>query len=353
MNDLEKRLAKEYKTKYAYFTGNATTALYLLFKSLNMQNKKILFPDITCMTPVNAAVYAGYEPVFCDVNRHDFTMNIQSLKDIIINENVGIVVPTHIYGHMCNMKEIYAICQKNNVIVVEDCAQTITVSQYNDYAVTSFGHTKIIETEKGGGALFYNNINLKEKLDEYSTGLNNTNDKLLSENYSREYYNIAKNLNGQQYYDEMRNLQYNSKKVFLGHFKENDELLEILNNKKDIIKKRSKRAKLYFNNLDKCYFEMPDITINEEHPLWRMTVLVKNIIRDKFVEQVRKNNIDVSTWYPQLHRIYSQQNDEKFKNSEFVTNNLVNFWVTEKYSEEKILTDIKFINNIVRGIENE
>ena len=350
MNDLEKRISKEYKTKYAYFTGNATTALYLLFKSLNMQNKKILFPDITCMTPVNAAVYAGYEPVFCDVNRHDFTMNIQSLKDIIINENVGIVVPTHIYGHMCNMKEIYKVCKNNHVIVVEDCAQTVNISQYNDYAVTSFGHTKIFETQVGGGVLFYKEQQLKDKLNQYLNGLNNINDKSLSENYSREYYRIVKTLSGQKYYDEMRKLQYNSHDVFLGHFKENNELFEILDNKKNIIKDRNKRAELYLNNLDKDYFEIPNITIDEEYPLWRMTVLVKNIDRDRFVEEVRKNNIDISTWYPQLHKFYCKQDDDKFKNSLYISKNLINLWIVQQYSLEKIKNDIYIINKIAKNM---
>lgn len=354
MNDLEKKISKAYESSYTYFTGNATTALYILFKSLDIQKRsKILFPDITCMTPVNAAVYAGYEPVFCDVNRNDFTISIESLKRIIKEENVGIAVPTHIYGHICNMKEIYKICTENDIIVVEDAAQAALISQYNDYAVTSFGHTKIMETVAGGGAIFYKDNKQKERFDKYTEGLNSVTNEEVAGEYRREYYKIAQNLNGQQYYDEMRKLQYNSSNVFLGHFKENNELFKLLDNKQCIITDRNRRTELYYNNLDENYFELPNIHINEKRPLWRMTVLVKNINRDKFVKEVRKNNIDISTWYPQMHKFYSKQSEKEFKNSEFISNNLVNFWVTEEYSVEKILDDINNINIIARGIKNE
>lgn len=353
MNALENKLCNIYNSKYAYFTGNATTGLYLILKSLDLKNRKVLFPDITCMAPVNAAVYAGYIPLFCDVNLSDYTMNVKSLNKILEEENIGIVVPTHIYGHICDTKEIYSICKKKNIIVIEDAAQTIGISEYSDFAITSFGHTKIIESEIGGGAIFYKDIEFKDKFEKYAKGLKSINDKELSSNYAKEYYRIAKTLKGDQYYNEMKELQYNSKEVFLGHFNHNLELSNILDNKNYILKLRYERALIYFKKLDKEFFELPKINIEKENPLWRITVNVKNINRDEFVNEVRKNDIDISTWYPNLHNFYSSQDDKIFKNSIYLSKSLVNLWVTEKYSLEKIKHDIDIINKIARRIKYE
>ena len=350
MNALENKLCEIYLSKYAYFTGNATTALYLLFKSLNMQHEKILFPNITCMTPVNAAIYAGYDVFFCDVSKEDYTMDVNSLKTVIKEENIGIVVPTHIYGHICNMKEIYEVCKNNNIIVVEDAAQTVGISEYNDYAITSFGHTKIMETELGGGVIFYKERDLRDSFDKYAEGLKCINDKELSNQYSTEYYRISRNLKGQQYYNEMKKLQYNSKNVFLGHFKDNIKLSSVLDKKEDILKSRYERVQLYLEKLDQKYFEFPKINVTLENPLWRMTVIVKNLNRNAFVDEVRKNNIDISTWYPNLHKFYTEQNDEEFKNSIFISDNLVNFWITGEYSLMKIKHDIDIINKIAQNM---
>jgi len=350
MNALENKLCEIYGSKYAYFTGNATTALYLIFKSLNIRYKKVLFPNITCMAPVNAAIYAGYEVIFCDVNKNDYTIDIDALKNIIRNDSIGVVVPTHIYGHVCDMKEIYEVCKSNDVLVIEDAAQTIGISKYNDYAVTSFGHTKILETELGGGVIFYKESAIKDFFDKYAKGLKDNNDKELSEQYSKEYYRITKNLNGQKYYEKMRKLQYNSRNVFLGHFKDNIKLSSLLDKKDDILKSRYERVQLYLENLDQKYFEFPKINFTLENPLWRMTVIVKNLNRNAFVDEVRKNNIDISTWYPNLHKFYTEQNDQEFKNSIFISDNLVNFWVSEKYSLIKIKHDIDIINKIAQNM---
>lgn len=349
MNYIEKMLSKVYNMEYTYFTGNATTGLYLIFKSLNITKKKIVFPNITCMAPVNAAIYAGYEVVFCDVNIDDFTMNIASLKELMDKEEIGIVVPTHIYGYMCNTKDIYELCNNNNIIVVEDGAQTVEISQYNDFGVTSFGHTKIFETNIGGGAIFYKDVHAKEKFDYFSKDLSGTSNNDDFKLYTTEYYRIAKTLVGNEYYLEMKKLQINSKDIFLRHFKENEELVYILENRDSIIEKRKKRFELYKNNLYKDNFVISDKIVENMNPLWRLSLLIKNINRDKFVEEARKINVDISTWYPCLHKFYSNQEDSDLKNSIYISDNIVNFWVTEKYSESKIKDDIVEINKILKN----
>ena len=68
MTELECVIRDKFHKRYAVFTGNGTTAMYLAFQALGMQEKKVLYPAISCTNPVNAAIYARYNVDFCDIN---------------------------------------------------------------------------------------------------------------------------------------------------------------------------------------------------------------------------------------------------------------------------------------------
>lgn len=100
MTDLETTICQQYGVKYGIFTGNGTTAMYLAFCALGLQKKKVIFPAISCTNPVNAAIFAGYEVEFCDVQLKDYTIDLIMLNEMLSTGKYGIVVPTHIYGHI-------------------------------------------------------------------------------------------------------------------------------------------------------------------------------------------------------------------------------------------------------------
>lgn len=45
MNHLEEQLCSIYKRKYGVYTGNGTTAMYLAFEALGLQDRKVVFPQ--------------------------------------------------------------------------------------------------------------------------------------------------------------------------------------------------------------------------------------------------------------------------------------------------------------------
>ena len=269
------------------------------------------------------------------------------MKKVIESENVGIVVATHIYGHICDMKSIYEICKEKNIVVIEDSAQTTYVSKYNDFAITSFGHTKQLQTLTGGGAIFYKDKLLEKEFDKYSCNLNDKSNSDDFDKYRSEYYRIVKEVTGDEYYSQMKKLQIESKDIFLRHFKENDELLNILKDKERIISERNKRIDLYKKNLNNSKFIYPKIDRKDDTTLWRLSILVKDIDRDKLVDLVRENNVDISTWYPCLHRFYSEKKDCEFSNAVEIEKSIINLWILEDYLEEKIIEDIEKINYLI------
>ena len=222
MNLVEKKICKITNRKFCIFTGSGTTAMYLYFKSLNYKGK-IVFPSITCRHAVNAAVYAGREPIFCDVNITDYTINIESFTNIIKNNKIACVVATHVFGNICNLAQINMLSKKYEIKVLEDAAQSFG-SKYKgkltdskcDASVLSFGYSKNIDCG-GGGAIIINNKNLYNKLMKINNLLNNKSLNYTSEykkykdNYYSNKYKVKNNFNENNH---ILNYEKKTKKCF-------------------------------------------------------------------------------------------------------------------------------------------
>lgn len=350
MTDLEKKLCCFYNKKYGVYTGNGTTAMYISFLALNLQNKKVLFPSITCTNPINAAIYAGYEVVFCDVNMSNFTMDIESLKNTIEKENVGIVVPTHIYGHMCDVQKIKEMCNKEGIIVLEDSAQTIEMSNV-DLSVTSFGHTKIFETSDGGGIVLCNDENLFNRIRSAREQLKPKPNKseLLFDDYRSRYYEIIRKSTSQNDRNsELIKLFLSSKDTFIYDSRNNTSLLAKMENREYIYEERRKKEKLYWELIEKKYIKLPTIDVDKT-VCWRFSYLYLGN-RNLLLEKARKQGIDISSWYPDVSQIF---NNIYFENSQFVQDHIVNLWISEDYSEKEIRNNIKQINELMEECINE
>jgi len=111
----------------------------------------------------------GLEPVFCDINPVDFTMNVKMLKDLITDRTCAIV-PVHVYGNVCNVEEIERIAKKYELKVIYDAAHTFGVKYkgkgigcYGDISCFSFHATKVFNSIEGG-AVCYTDKNFGEEL---------------------------------------------------------------------------------------------------------------------------------------------------------------------------------------------
>lgn len=345
MNDLEKFLAEKFNKRYCCFTGSGTTAIYLILKSLNLKNRKILYPAITCMTPVNAAIYAGYEPVFCDVNLNNYTMDIAALESILEREKIGIIVPTHIYGHRCNMDAINKLARERNIFVLEDAAQSYYFGDA-DASIISFGHTKIFQTCKGGGAIFTDNEELHKKVycEKEKISYIPFDVEKLFELYREEYYKILNEYTGKEMYKSMKELQLKCKDAFIYNMDYNDEIIKTISISEEIIKGRIERKQLYNKYLDKKYIEAPHV--RKEDGLWRYTFLY-NGDRDKLLYKVREQGIDISSWYMNLSKVY-RHDYKNLPNASYLEKKIVNLWIDESCSEKSIIENIYIINSILK-----
>ncbi len=169
VKQFEKIIAEFCQMPHALAVSNGTVALHLALEALGIgEGDEVIVPDITFAASINAVIYCGATPVLVDITRDTWTMDISSLEKAITKKTKAIM-PVHLYGHPCAMDELISIAKKNNLLIVEDCAESLgaeykgkPTGSFSDAATFSFFGNKTITTGEGGMILF-NDKNVYEK----------------------------------------------------------------------------------------------------------------------------------------------------------------------------------------------
>ncbi|MFT5452222.1 MAG: perosamine synthetase [Enterobacterales bacterium] len=148
-------------SEYALAVSNGTVALHLALVSLGIATgDEVIVPDITFGATLNAVVLAGAIPVIIDVEESTWNMSIALLKKHITAKTKAIM-PVHIYGIPCNMPAIMDIAERNDLLVIEDCAEALGssinnkhVGTFGDIGTFSFFGNKVITCGEGGALIF-------------------------------------------------------------------------------------------------------------------------------------------------------------------------------------------------------
>ena len=138
---------------------NGHMSLELTIQAMGLRGEIITTP-FTFASTTHAIVRNGCEPVFCDVNAYDFTIDVTKIENLITDKTCAIM-PVHVYGNVCNVEEIDKIAKKYGLKVIYDAAHTFG-ERYNDKGIASFGDascfsfhaTKVFNTIEGGAVCF-------------------------------------------------------------------------------------------------------------------------------------------------------------------------------------------------------
>lgn len=148
---LETKYAKFVGSKYAVTCNSGTSALHLALLALGIKKgDEVIMPDFTMVACGFAVSYVGATPVFVDC---DDTLNIDVTQiEKKITKKTKAIMAVHIYGVLCDMKEIHRIAKKHKLYVIEDAceAQGAVYKSKADITCYSFFKNKIIHAEEGG-----------------------------------------------------------------------------------------------------------------------------------------------------------------------------------------------------------
>jgi dTDP-4-amino-4,6-dideoxygalactose transaminase len=168
----EKKLAEYCQSKHALLVANGTDALEISLQALGVSHGDLVgVPGVTFYATAEAVINMGAIPVFIDVDPLSGLLDPESLKRVIKDQKLKAIIPVHIYGLPAPMKTIESICEKENILIVEDAAQAIgadldnyPVGGGNNLTTFSFYPTKNISAFGDAGAILTNDDDLAEKI---------------------------------------------------------------------------------------------------------------------------------------------------------------------------------------------
>jgi dTDP-4-amino-4,6-dideoxygalactose transaminase len=170
--ELEKKFKSFLGVKAAYSFNSGRSALMAIMEGLALpKGSQVLLQAFTCNAAVNPIRWAGLEPVFVDCDQ-SYNLSVDDLKKKITSQTRAVMVQ-HTFGLPADMNEIVEICEKNNLILIEDCAHSLgakykgrKVGTFGKAAFFSFGRDKMISCVYGGMAAA-NDENLAKKIAAY------------------------------------------------------------------------------------------------------------------------------------------------------------------------------------------
>lgn len=172
--DFEAEFAKWTGTEYAIALANGTVALEVALKALGVsEGDEVVVTSRTFLASASSIVTVGAVPVFADVDPDSQNITAESIQAVLSKKTKAIIC-VHLAGWPCEMDSIMALANKNDLFVVEDCAQAHG-AKYKGRSVGSIGHIstwsfcqdKIMSTGGEGGMVTTNDRVLWSKMWSY------------------------------------------------------------------------------------------------------------------------------------------------------------------------------------------
>src|SRR3989338_532624 len=185
INKFEDEFAKYLDTKYAIGAPSGRWGLYYILKNLNLrEGDEVILPAFTYFAVPAVIVKLGLKPVFVDINSQDFNINVQKIKESI-TKRTRVIIPTHLYGFVCELEKILDMGREYDIKIIEDCAQSLgaeykgrKTGSLGEASYFTFGITKNFTT-LGGGMIATNNGELADKIRQEIITIRKTDNRVL------------------------------------------------------------------------------------------------------------------------------------------------------------------------------
>ena len=173
VSEFESAISNYVKTKHSVAVTNGTAALHLGVLALERfyrknktqdKKKKVISTPITFAASTNCALYANLEPQLIDIHEDSACLDIEKTIDFIKKNHNSItgVVPVSFGGYPLDLKDLFEICQKHGIWIMEDACHALgawrkspdqvfaSSCKYSDASILSFHPAKHIACGEGG-----------------------------------------------------------------------------------------------------------------------------------------------------------------------------------------------------------
>ena len=157
-------------SQYAITVGNGLDALRISLLAIDIQEgDEVIVPAHTFVASWLAIASVGAIPRPVDINPITYNIDISRIKSEITPKTRAIM-PVHLYGKPCNMRQIRSIAEQYNLWIIEDAAQAHgaiydgkKIGCHGDIACWSFYPGKNLGAFGDAGAITTNNAMIAQK----------------------------------------------------------------------------------------------------------------------------------------------------------------------------------------------
>jgi len=186
--EFEQKIAQKFGKKYGVFVNSGSSACLLALASLQLpKNTKVITPACTFSTTLAPIIQLGLIPVFVDVGLNTYVPNIEDILNTITDEVKVLMLP-NLIGNKPNWKEIkekLISIGREDIILIEDSADTITYTPETDISTTSFYASHVITAGGSGGMVMFNNEKLRNVCLQYRDwGRVGDNSEIMSDRFN-------------------------------------------------------------------------------------------------------------------------------------------------------------------------
>jgi len=328
IQQFERRVADYCGANYAYACNSATSALHIACLALGVGEGDLVWTSpISFVASSNCALYCNAEVDFVDIDGTTYNMSTIALEKKLEEAKAKgrlpkVVIPVHLAGQSCEMKQIHALSKTYGFKIIEDAShgigaqykgQPIGSCAYSDITVFSFHPVKIITTGEGGMCLT-NDPNLSLLLARYR-----------SHGITRQAAEMSKVPDGPWYYEQLSlglNYRMNDIQAALG-LSQMDRLDEFIEKRRAIARRYDE---LLGNSIVQTPHQHPDTNSSWHLYIIRLKENAK-ISHKQLFEKFRAAGILVNIHYIPIYR------QPFYKELGFTS---AGFEEAEKYYEEAI-----------------
>lgn len=252
ISELEEKLCTITGAHYAVAVSNGTAALHIACMAAGVTvGDEVITTPITFAASANCALYCGATPVFADINELTYNLDPEAVKEMITHKTKAIVA-VDFTGQAVQLNEFTDLCQKNNLVLIEDAAHSIGtvyegrgVGSIADMTTFSFHPVKTVTGGEGGAVLTNSKEYYEHLLLARSHGI--TREESFMENPSQ----------GGWYYEQI-DLGFN--------YRMTDIQASLLISQLDKLTLFSNRRKEIVARYNEAFLAIPELTVQEEIP---------------------------------------------------------------------------------------
>ncbi|MCT4706785.1 DegT/DnrJ/EryC1/StrS family aminotransferase [Enterobacteriaceae bacterium H16N7] len=327
LEDLEYEFANYCGVKFAIGVANGLDALILVLRAWKELGKlkdgdKVLVPANTYIASIIAITQNNLVPILVEPDDKTFNLSYEGISKVW-NKEIKAIIPVHLYGQISPMNEIMRFAEQNDLLVLEDSAQSHGAS-ISGKRSGSWGHA--------AGFSFYPGKNLGALGD---AGMITTNDEDLA-----TMLKALRNYGSHKKYEN----------IYIGYNSRLDEIqaamLKVkLNYLQDETKARRYIAQRYLNEIEHPSIKLPLVCSNESH-VWHLFV-VRCQERAALQEYLHIHGIQTLIHYPlppHKQLAYKELNELKLPITERIHNEVLSLPMDPNMTNDEIDLVIKNVN---------